>query len=304
MIVSLTGNNSFALKQRLDELTSKFVAEHGDLALERIDGEETNLQSVIEAVQSLPFLAERKMVVLRDVGKNKQLAEAIEQIISSVNSDVDLVFYEPTTDKRTIFYKMLKSNTQFEEHAEIGEFGLPKWLVEQAKKCDASLSLADADYLVKRLGSNQTMLHNELQKLLTYDPNITRQTIDLLVEPTPQTKVFDLLDAVFAGNKQKALKLYQDQRAQKVEPQEILAMITWQLRLMALAKQADGQNTDQIAKDAGTSSYPVSKAQSLASKTSGADFKQMVAEALRIDRLAKTKPIDLDQALKTYIATL
>jgi DNA polymerase III delta subunit len=64
MTLSLVGSNRFLLKRRLDELTQTFIAEHSDLALERLDAEEVDGQRVFDAVQSLPFLASKKMFVL------------------------------------------------------------------------------------------------------------------------------------------------------------------------------------------------------------------------------------------------
>src|ERR1035437_9319822 len=119
MIVALTGSNFFGLRRRLDELTSKFVAEQGELALERIEAEGVDLQAVLDAVQSLPFLASRKMVVVRDLSANKPAAEAVEQIISSTEETTDLIIYEPEPDKRTSYFKVLKSQTQLEEFSEL-----------------------------------------------------------------------------------------------------------------------------------------------------------------------------------------
>jgi DNA polymerase III delta subunit len=112
------------------------------------------------------------------------------------------------------------------------------------------------------------------------------------------------LDAAFAGNKGRALKLYEEQRAQKVEPQAILALIAWQLQLLALTKYADGKSTTQIAKDVGMNPYPISKAARLAHKLKDEKFKEMVDFAFEIDLKSKTSAIDLDEALKTYITTL
>lgn len=270
----------------------------------KIDAEEAGQQAVLDAVQSLPFLAERKMVVVRNAGASKEISGQIEQIIDSAGDSTDLVFHEPSPDKRSSYFKVLKSKTQLEEYNQMDTQGLAGWLVDEAKKAGAQLSLADAKYLVDRAGQNQEMLANELEKLALYDPQITRQNIDLLTVKTPQSKVFDLLDAAFGGNKKKALELYEEQRAQKVEPQAIMAMIAWQLRLLALAKTAGGRSAQQIAGDAGLSPWPVQKTQGLARKIDEKRLEQMVNEALEIDEKGKTSALDLDEALKTYIVTL
>lgn len=290
--------------RRLHELVDKFVSKYGDLSLQKIDAEEAEIASVNEAIQSLPFLSERKMVVVRNGSANKDFSEQFEQIISSISDSTDLVLYEPHLDKRTVYFKVLKSKTQFEEFNQFDKNSLAKWLVDEAKKQDANLNLSNANFLVERVGENQEMLFNELAKLATYNSDISRVNIELLIEPTPQSKVFDLLDAAFAGRKARALELYADQRAQKVEPQAILAMIAWQLQILSLVKFAKNKSADQIAKDTGMKPYPINKASGLASHVSDDKLRQMVDEALEIDIKSKTTPLDLDEALKTYITTL
>lgn len=304
MTTTLTGENSFALRRRLNELVGKFVGQHGELALERVDAEEAESASVEEAIRALPFLSNRKMVVVRNGSANKAFAEHIEQIISSMPISTDLILYEPQLDKRTAYFKVLKSKTKFEEFGQLDKNKLAKWLLDEAKKQQAKLSFSNANYMVERLGENQNLLFNELAKLATYSLDISKENIDLLTDPTPQSKVFDLLDAAFGGRKEKALELYEDQRAQKVEPEAILAMIAWQLHLLSLIKFADGKPAGQIAKDAGINPYPVSKASGLAGRLSDDKLREMVDEALEIDLKSKTTSIDLDEALKTYIVTL
>lgn len=304
MIITLAGNNFYSIKRRIDELTSKFVKEHGELAVDKIDAEEAEPAAILEAVQGLPFLASRKLVVIRNLSANKPAAEQIEQIISSAGDGTDVIFYEPSPDKRTVFYKVLKRQTELQEYNELDARELSGWLVMEAKKLGGKISPADANYLVERVGANQELLANELNKLLTYDPSISRDNIDRLTVKNPQSKVFDLLDAMFSNRKKLALELYDEQRAQKVEPQAIIAMMAWQLDLIALALYGKGKDANQIAKDAGVSPYPVMKAQRLAAKLDEAKLKQMVRQALIIDEMGKTTPLDLDEALKTYIVTL
>jgi DNA polymerase-3 subunit delta len=304
MIITLTGSNFFLLKRRLDELADEFLNKHGELAVEKIDAEETEPQAILDTVQSLPFLASRKLVVVRNGSANKALSGQIEQIIDSAGDTTDLIFYEPSPDKRSSYFKVLKSKTQLEEFNELDTRALAAWLVDEAKNQDGQLSIADANYLVERVGPNQQQLANELNKLITYEPNVTRQNIDLLTVKNPQSRVFDLLDAAFGGDKKRALELYEEQRAQKVEPQAIMAMVAWQLKLLALAKTGQGKTAAQIAKDSGMSPWPIQKAQNLARKIDDKRLAEMVAEALIRAEKRKTTNISLDEALKTYITTL
>lgn len=304
MIITLVGNNAFALRRRLNKLISAFINKHGELSVERIDAEEAEAQAIFEAIDNLPLLASKKLVIVRNLSSNKAAAEQIEQIIGSTTDSVDLVLYEPTLDKRRSYFKVLKKQTAFEEYNELDSSALATWLVEEAKKLGGKLSLADAHYLINRVGGSQELLANELDKLLLYDLNISKNSIDLLTEATPQSRIFELLDAAFTGQKQQALKLYDEQRAQRVEPQAILAMIAWQLELIVLAKYATDRPIEAIARDIGAQSYPIRKAANLAGKLNEKQIKNMVEQAFEIDRKSKTVALDMDEALKTYIVTL
>lgn len=304
MIVTLTGPNDFARTQELKKLVGGFVAEHTDLSLERLDGEESDAARMQEAVNSLPFLTARKLVVLREPGKQKAWAEGIADILKGVADTTDLIIIEPKLDKRLSYYKTLKKETDFREFIELDGQGLARWAGEYAKAQGGTLSTADARLLVDRLGPNQQLLQQELDKLLTYDPQISKAGIELLTEPMPQSTVFELLDAAFAGRTKRALELYNEQRALKVEPQAIIAMLAWQLHVLALVKAADKRSVDDIAREARLNPFVVRKSQGLARNLTLSQLKRLVADLLDIDSKLKSVSIDADEALRLYLLTI
>lgn len=304
MVVTLTGENDFGLKAELQTTVSRFVEEHGDLALERLDGQEATYEQLQESLTGLPFLAARKMVVLRSPSANKQFVERAEQLLGQVPETSDVILIEPKLDKRLSYYKYLKSKTDFHEFPPLDQPGLAQWLVKEAKQHDGSISSGDARYLVDRVGANQRLLSNELEKLLLYEPKISRRTIDLLTDPAPQSTVFQLLEAAFAGNARQALRIYGEQRALKVEPPQIIAMLAWQLHVLAVIKTAGERGADEIAKQARMSPFVVRKSQSIARRLSLSELKVLIADLLKIDTDSKRTSIDTDEALQHYIMTL
>lgn len=304
MVITLTGDNDFGRQIELNRLTADFVGSHGELALERLDGEEVDLARLTEALTSLPFLADRKMVVLRTPSKNKQFSEQVEQLFDQIPETTDVILVEPKLDKRLSYYKFLKKKTDFRDFPELDLSGLTRWLCDSAKRQNGNLGFADARYLVERIGTNQQVLANELEKLLIYDPKISRQTIDLLTEPTPQSTIFQLLEAAFAGNGKKTLDLYAEQRALKVEPPQIIAMLTWQLNVLAIIKTAGERSADQIAKEAKLSPFVVRKSQAIARQLTLAELKKLIADLLNIDQKSKRTDLNPDEALQTYLLKL
>jgi len=304
MIITLAGPNNLLVQSELARLRAEFVKNHGDLALEQLDAEETDAEKLAEAMQSLPFLASKKLVVIKTPSANKQFTEQFEAILKNLHETTDVVLVEPRPDKRTAFYKTLQKLTEFHEFKELDARELPNWLVKEAKARGASIGFADANYLVERVGANQLLLSSELDKLLTFDPAITRETIDQLTEPAPQSSIFELLDAAFAGKTKRMVELYEQQRAQKVEPQQIMAMIAWQLHILAIVKTAGERNADQIAREASLNPFVVRKSMGITKNLNYKQLKDLVHRAYLLDIKLKSQTIDADEALQHFLLTV
>lgn len=301
MIITLTGSNDFMLRQELRRLRQKFIEAYTDMGLENYDGQEVDPTQLPSILQALPFLVEKRCIIFRQPSAQKAVQEALEQLLGTVTNTTELIIVEPKLDKRTSYYKALQKQTDFREYKELDERGLARWLIEQAKLENATLSQADAHYLVQRVGTNQLMLANELQKLIDYQSAITKQTINEMTEPNPQSSVFDLLDAALAGNKQKTTQLYHEQRQQKVEPLAIMGMLAWQLHVIALLKTAGERSQTEVASQAKVSPYVLSKSQSIARKISLTDIKNWVHDGAQLDIRLKRQPIDADEAMLNYL---
>lgn len=304
MIVTLTGANVFLRQRELHKLVQSFVAEHTDMGLERLDGEEADLARLRESVSSLPFLTPRKLVVLREPGKQPAFAERIDDVLKDVADTTDVIIVEPKLDKRLSYYKTLKKNTDFREFGELDANDLARWAVTYAAEQGGKLGSGDARLLIDRMGANQQLVQQELDKLLAYDPQITRATIELLTESTPQSTVFELLDAALRGDTVRTMSLYREQRALKVEPQAIIAMVAWQLHILAVSKAAGSRPAADIAREAKVSPFVVNKSIAATRRLTLAQISRMIAELLELDVRLKSVAIDADEALQLYLLNL
>ncbi len=304
MITTLTGSNSFLLNAELRKLKDEFVNEFGDIGYEILDGEEAEIQRLTEAMQSLPFLAPKKLVVLKNPSAQKQFMEQIEQLIKNVPESSDVVIIETKLDKRSVYFKVLKAKTEYKEFVELDAYNLNNWIVQYVKNQEGSITTKDAQYLLERIGPNQRLLATEIDKLLTYNSHVDRSNIDLLTEPTPRGTIFELLDAAFAGKAKRVSELYSEQRALKVEPQQIIALLAWQLHALAIVKAAGEQGADKIAKETRLNPFVVRKTQQLAKQLTLGEVKALVSRALQLDVRLKSESIDADEALQHFLLTI
>ncbi len=298
MIYLLTGD-SFLIDQKLLEIKANFQQNCPDGLVESVDGEEASVTQIIELVSSTSLFSQNKFVVIKRLGNNKQLASEIEQIFEKILDTVELVLIEQKPDKRSSYYKFLKSNKNI-NHIDMKLDSINNWVETQIKSLGGSISSGDTQYLVNKVGPDPSILFFELRKLVALEPKISRENIDKLIQTSFMSSIFDLVNAIFEHDKKRAMNLYEQQSFLGTQPIAIIGMIAWQLHLFALIKST-GKSASEISSQSKISSYALDRSASVTKNLDLSDINQMIQSLLELDHKSKTSSIDIDEALKNWI---
>ncbi len=294
----ITGD-SYLVGVKLSQLKAKFLEAHPGGLIENVDPENMSLPKIEEILGSTSLFSADKLVIVRGLGSNKNIASNIEQIFESIVEGTELILVEKTLDKRSVYYKFLHSDNRL-EHYDLAPNNIEKWTTEQVTNQGGKISPADVKYLIEAVGTKPEQLFFEIQKLIFYSPNITKETIDLLIQKTLTSSVFDLVNAIFTQGADRAIKLYDQQRFLGTDPVAIVGMIAWQLHLLALTKTGD-KNSAEIARETKINPYSLSQSANISKSLSLQEINQMIKTLNVVDYKSKTSPIDIDEALKTWI---
>ena len=301
MILAFVGDNGHAREQAAAEFIAGFTGVHGAMAVDKFAGEELELGALNDAISTVPFLSPRRLVIVRDISANKDLVEQLETIAEAVADTTDMVIVEGHVDGRSKYLTNLKKIAEVREFHHLEGDDLVGWIIEQAKLLGGSIARPTAQQLIDRVGTNQQLIANELAKLVLYQPEITQETIVELTAYTPQSSIFAMLDAAFAGNPAEALKLYSEQRTQGMEPQAILGMVTWQLHALTLVKAGGSMSANDIASRAKLSPFVVRKNQTNARRVSDQKLIQLLEQAIMTDKMIKSSRVNTDDAVQSLI---
>jgi DNA polymerase-3 subunit delta len=300
MVTTLSGDSGFLIKTKLSVLVEDFKKKHDQLGVERVTVEDLDFSDFKQSLLSYSLFATSRLVILDQPSASKQFVEEVEEIINSLPETTDVIIIEPSLDKRSSYYKFLKKNN-FIVCDNLEGNQLIQWLVDTANKVGGSISSSDAQYLIDRVGDDQLLLNNEIEKIVLYDEKIDRASIELLTVESPATTIFQLLDAAFNNQSKLALSIYDNQRKIKVQPEQILSMFVWQLQLVAVCLSATNQNISELASNTKMSPYSLGKSMQVAKRIDLEKLKKMVKNLLNIDYMSKTISFDLDQALQNFI---
>ncbi len=233
-----------------------------------LDGEQVSVQSLTDAVDSIPMGSEKKLVVVRDyklMQPTGDLKEFLPQLLSELPEYVCLVFYFDTMefkpDKRLNLWKILEVKGQVIEFAQSSAASLIPWVKRHFFEHGKMIETPECEYLLFLCGASMENLLTEIAKIAAGTPGerIDKGDIDALGSRVLEATVFELTDSMMEKQYSKGLLILRDLFDMKQEPVVILAAITKQMQRLYGAKlaMAKGKGESEVAQILGfKSAYP------------------------------------------------
>ncbi len=296
MMRLLSGENSYGIHHIVQKTIGDFVAAYGPHGVERVDGEAMTVTQLPDLLQGATLFTPQRLVVISHASLNKPVWEALADWVLKVADDTQVIIVESAPDKRTRTYKALKALPDSKELVQSTDSELMQWLALQAHDLGGTLGRAEAQYLLERAGRDQWRLAHEIEKVVSYQPEVTRQAIDELVEPSPEGNAFALLDASLAGDSARVNSLVLQLRTEE-DPYKLFGLLASQVHVLALVAFAGTRNADQIARDAGVHPFVVRKTQGLAKQIGPERVRHIAAAVARCDEQLKSTGLDPWQLL-------
>lgn len=257
----LYGEESYSMLKCVRKLVQKVKASgFDDFNLQRFDGSEVSSDIVFGALESLPFFAEQKVVLLRDLNLDMLSAEETAQYEAMIETIPDtsvLVIYLPTVPlgkRPSAKWKRFFSNAkslQLVEFPRKSGSELEKYLVATAEKQGCQLSRPLAKELVRLCGEDLQTLQNEITKVCAYvgTGEIQREHLRSIVTVNTEEQVFSLSKALIGGQYEKAYQIVDYLMAQNEEPVALVALLSSAYLNLYRAKcmVQSGQNVSELA---------------------------------------------------------
>lgn len=228
------------------------------------NGNDIDVNDVIENAKSSPFFAEKKIIVAENTNLFSSEGEALAELIPELPESTVMVFVERKVDKRGKLYKAIKEAGHIAEIEKQGEQEVAIWAAKVLANSKKKITKADMSYLISMVGVDMEILSNELEKLICYcmnKPVIKKEDIDAVCSKQLSIRIFDLMDQMSYKNQKKALDCYYELITDKNEPFAILRMISRQFNLLLQAKDLKGRgmNKGDIQKTMGQQYFVVDK---------------------------------------------
>jgi DNA polymerase-3 subunit delta len=338
------GDDEYAIDQHIAAMAAKLGdPSMVDLNLIHLDGRTCSDDDLRSAALAMPFLAERRLVVVSrplarlgthrgdDVPPPKSPPKAgrstRERFIALLDSLPDttalvLVVEDAQQWRRGSYdwdilsegHWLVKWARQAGERALLKSFSqpakgeMPAWVRRQAEAQDGQFTPAAAAALAEYLGNDTRLAAQEITKILTY-VNFSRPVeVDDVMQLTAQTSQVDMwgmVDALGERNGRKALKLLHD-LLENNEPLELYGNIIRQFRLLLLVRELlDGRaGENEVISQLDLRPFVARKLIQQAGRFNLPDLEVIYHRLLEMDLAMKTSQMAADVVLDTFIASL
>jgi len=238
------GEERYLLERCLVSLRS-FLCPDGldSFNYKRFDGRTLSINELDDAINALPFFAERTLIEIHDfdIFKNES-KERLSDIFSDLPDYICIVFVYGTVEYKPDGRQ--KTNKEILSYSSVVEFEmqdqskLVKWIKRHFLDAGKQISTGDAEYLAFISGGFMASLQGEIEKTAAYSKNeiITRSDIDTVVTPVLDTVAYKLTDALVSGESKRALQVLDELFRMREVPHKLIFSISIKMRQLLAAR--------------------------------------------------------------------
>lgn len=283
-IYLLYGTEEYLKKQYKKKIKDAICGED-TMNYSYFEGKDCDAKEIVGIAETLPFFADRRLVIMEHTGFFKSANDDINEYIEKVPETTCLVFVENEIDKRGKLFKKIKDLGYVCEMAEQNQASLEKWIVGILNQNGMKITKNSIEFFLKSVGSDMENISKELEKLICYSMGrdvITAADIEAVCTVQISSRIFDMIDAMSNKNRAKALELYNDMMALREPPMRILFMLARQFNIMLQVLELSGRGmaNGEIASKVSIQPFIVGKVIKQLSIKNGFSGKMLV-EALK-----------------------
>lgn len=305
------GEENYLQDKYIEKIKEKVLTpQTRDFNFDILEGREVSLETVAQAASTLPFMAEKRLVVVKEAqffkarGKNKgdEVSEdqkipvqeqRLLEYLGNPSPYTCLIFITSEgVDKRKKLYKQVEQVGQVVEFAPLRGGELRNWLVQKAGQNGKKIEPQALAKLAEGGGSLR-QLEAEIEKLVTFvgtSPDITIKDVDGIVTKPVDNTIFEMVDALGEKKLNQALAALHGLLFDGEPPVRILFMIARQFRLLLRAKAmtGEGYSEKQVASGLQVHPFVAQKILKQGKNFSGQDLSTALSRILEADVALKS----------------
>jgi len=303
MIIFLFGKDNYRSRQQLKKMIAKFRVERDpsgmNVSVLNCEIEEPGV--ILEHILAIPFLAERRMVVLESFlsSKHKTLQENILERIQEKKLPEDnvYVFWEDTDTFRNKtnkeLFEILKKEKFSQQFDILSLPQLQSFIEQEITEGGGKIEKSALTHFSENTTGDMWKTAGIISQLLAYKNTeiITIKDIHLFLERKIDDNIFNLVDAILQKQSKQIFAMIREQTKLR-DAHYVFAMILRQMRILLEMKDLEERkfnlNDSTLPKELGLHPFVFKKTIPLLKRFTYIELKEIYQYLLQVDKDLKT----------------
>ena len=310
----LYGTDEFAISRHIADISAK--TDKDGMNISRLEARLTSDEELNNAVNSMPFLAEKRLVIFANpsqkygAGKPR---DKFREFLGKIPSTTLLVMTEIVELKEADKHWLVKwaaktADAKAEAHMAPRPNDMKGWIVNEMKNQGGKISPEAANKLGELVGADTRQAAQEIAKVLAY-VNWARpveiQDVAAVCISTAEVDIFAFVDSLAAGDGKQSQsmlrKMLEEQDAFAIFP-----MIIRQFRLLIQTREIIEQHgmVPDVIEALRVHPFVAGKIFAQAGRFTMKTLEAVYRRLLKMDEAAKTSATPLDLSLEMFVVEL
>lgn len=317
MFLFIHGSDTFRSKQFLEQSLEDFKKKRDPQGFNTVvlDGLSEKPERMIAEILTAPFLAEKRMVVLKNLLSSKDqkfLSNILERLKDDKLPETNVVIFwqaekvGQSGDAKKLFDFLKKGKFNY-EFSPLSSSELIHWIVKEADGQNGKIGTAAANYLSQNTFGDMWLTSSLLNQLLSYvdKREILTEDIKKFLPEKVEDNIFMAAEMIAQGNKKQAFRLVNEQRRLGQDESYLFSMVLRQFKILLQMRDVwdnnDNISSDVMAKILNLHPFVVKKSLPLMKRFSFSILKRTYDDLLDMDIGVKTGTMDQSVALDGFI---
>ena len=289
----LYGEERYLRRQYTERLQKALCTEGDQMNTHFYEGKDVPVGEIIDLAETLPFLAERRVIFISNSGLFKSGGEKMAEYLAAPNETTSFVFTESEVDKRSKLYKTVQAMGYATEFSTQDESTLKRWIGGILNREGKKITENTVQLLLAKTGTDMENIQMELEKLLCYCMDkeiIAAEDVEAICTTRISNHIFDMINAIADKQTKQALQLYYDLLALKEPPMRILFLIARQCNMLLQVKElkSRGYDNKSIGSKIGVPPFIAGKYVTQAGRFKTSALKRAVVQCVEAEEAVKS----------------
>jgi DNA polymerase-3 subunit delta len=315
MIYLVYGEQELLVNKMIDKIAKDTLKDIDEFNYIVLDAYKNDASYVINELESFCFSSDKKVVSLTNsyflTNNNTQgpyESELIEKYLENETQDTTFIISVSATklDEKRTLVKSLRKVAKVVEVDGVNKKDLPKIVKQMFTKRNVEITDDALHELLSRVDIDMYQISNEVDKLSTYSNKIYLHDVEALTPKKLDDNIFDMIDAMFKKNPNKAFAIYQDLRNLGNEAVGLVSIIASQVRFLyqVLVLSEKGYSESNIANELSVHPFRVKMGLEKVRNYSAYEFEDFLNRLSTLDIQIKTGDIDRFVGLELFILSI